>query len=40
MRIRVFRCECGKAHLCAGVTVTTVCTCGRRLWLPMWGNGR
>lgn len=38
--IRVFRCECGKAHMCAGVGMASRCTCGRGLWAHMWEAGR
>lgn len=38
--IRVFRCACGKMHCCAGIGPISTCSCGRRLWLPMWRGGR
>lgn len=38
--IRVFRCDCGKMHCCAGISQTTTCTCGQYLYRLMWMAGR
>lgn len=33
------RCEgCDKLHVRAYVTVASVCSCGRNLYLPAWGS--
>lgn len=40
MKVRVLRCPCGKAHCCAGITATTMCACGRRLYPLVWTAGR
>lgn len=34
--VRVLRCPCGKVHAASGITQTTVCACGRRLWPLLW----
>lgn len=27
-----FRCICGKPHSYAGISITTMCSCGEQLW--------
>lgn len=38
--VRVLRCLCGKIHCCAGITQTTECACGVRLYPLVWTVGR
>lgn len=37
--VRILKCECGKMHLCAGISEISICTCGRRLYAQVWTNG-
>ena len=36
VQAEAFKCECGKLHFTSGIGSHTECSCGRRLWEPMW----